>query len=244
MTDRTDGTDASSSEDLIRQAREAYDSSEDMTPPAPPADADTWAAAESSYTAEPDATTRPSDYVRAEYQPAAAAPTTAPPGGAVTYEAQRPSFFQRFGGLLVGLAVVGGFIAFAAFDRTTSVEDLAVGDCLRMPDSEEISSVESAPCAEAHELEVFALVTIGESSIAPYPGEDAVADAVFELCLPRFQPYIGASYDTSDWWINAIFPTQESWEEADDREGTCVVYQPGLNDEPTTLTGTARGSNT
>ena len=114
------------------------------------------------------------------------APGNMPPGGAVTYQAQRPSFLSRFGGLLVGAAVVVGFIAFAAFDRTTDIEDLAVGDCLRMPDAEEISAVESAPCAEDHELEVFALVTLPESVVAPYPGEDAVANAIFELCLPRF----------------------------------------------------------
>ncbi len=243
MTDRNDGTDAASSEDLIRQAREAYVAPSDA-PPAPAADAETWAAAETPSPAATETVPRPSDYVRAEYQDSVAAPDSAPPAGAVTYEAQRPSFLQRFGGLLVGLAVVGGFIAFAAFDRTTSVDDLAVGDCLRMPNAEEISSVESASCAEDHELEVFALVTLAESTVARYPGEDAVANAIFDLCLPRFEPYIGASYDTSAWYINAIFPTQESWEEADDRQGTCVVYQPGANDEAVTLTGTARGSNT
>ena len=242
MTDRTDGTDTSSSDDLIRQAREAYVSSE-VAPAAPAADTSTWAAAESSPAAEAGAITRPSDYVRAEYQTPATTPQPAPAGGAVTYEARRPSFFQRFGGLLVGLAVVGGFIAFASFDRTTSVDDLAVGDCLRMPNSEEISSVESAPCADDHELEVFATVVLAESTVAPYPGEDAVANAVFELCLPRFEQYVGAAYETSAWYVNTIFPTRESWEEADDREGTCVVYQPGINDEPVTLTGTARGSN-
>jgi len=243
MTDRNDGPDANSSEDLIRQAREAYVSSADA-PTAPAVDTDTWAAAQPTRSATTEAVTQPSDYVRAEYQDSVATPPDAPAGGAVTYQAQRPSFFQRFGGLLVGLVVVGGFIAFAAFDRTTNVEDLAVGDCLRMPDSEEISSVESTPCAESHELEVFALVTLSESIIAPYPGEDAVANAIFDQCLPRFQPYIGGDYETSSWYINAIFPTQESWEEADDREGTCVVYQPGSNDEAITLTGTARGSNT
>jgi len=242
MTDRTDGSDASSSEDLIRQAREAYVSAEDA-PTAPAADTSTWAAAEAPPAVDSEAITRPSDYVRAEYQPAAATPQPVPAGGAATYEAQRPSFFQRFGGLLIGLAVVVGFIAFAALDRTTSVDDLAVGDCLRMPNSEEISSVESAPCAEEHELEVFATVVLSESTIAAYPGEDAVANAIFDLCLPRFELYIGADYETSAWYVNTIFPTRESWEEADDREGTCVVYQPGNNDEPVTLTGTARGSN-
>lgn len=239
MTDRTDGMEPASSDDLIRQARQAYDPASEPVA-APPAQAEPAPAAPAAGT---ETVARPSDYIRAEYQQAAA-PPTAPPDGTVTYEPVGPSFFQKWGRLLIGAAVVLGFIAFAAFDRTTSVEDLALGDCLRMPDAEEITSVESAPCDQDHELEVFAIVNLPESVVAPYPGEDAVATGVYELCLDRFERYIGTPYRDSIWYINAIFPTQESWEEADDREGTCVVYQNGANDEPITITGSARGSNT
>lgn len=243
MTDRNDGSDASSSEDLIRQAREAYDVSTDAPVASSHEDAPASAPAYAAdTTGNADTITRPSDYVRSEYQTDAYAPDAAPIGGAVTYEAQKPSFFQRFGGLTIGAIVILGFVLFSMFDRTKNIEDLAVGDCLRMPETGEISSVESADCTEDHELEVFALVTLAESSTAPYPGEDAVATAIFELCLPRFEPYIGTSYSDSIWWINAIFPTQESWEDVDDREGTCVVYQEDLGGDVVTLTGTARGS--
>lgn len=230
MTDRPDADDGTSSEDLIRQAREAFEPAAEVNPqmPADPASS--------------EAVARPADYVRGDYYSQPAEATAAVPSGGPTYEAQRPSFFQRFGGLTIGIVVVLGFVVFSIFDKTTDVEDLGVGDCLLMPDAEEISSVESAECIENHELEVFGLVTLSEGDSAPYPGEDAVAEAIFEQCLPRFEPYVGTAYDQSAWYINAIFPTRESWEEADDRAGTCVLYQPGADDEAITLTGTARSS--
>lgn len=241
MTDRTESGEGSSSEDLIRQARQAYEPTSAVAPEAPPRSEPAPPRSAPGTGADGAAMNRPSDYVRSDYQ---VEPAPVPPGDGTTYVAQRPSFFQRFGGLLVGLAIVVGFIVFNIFDRTTDVDALAIGDCLRMPDAEEISSVESADCADPHELEVFGLVTLTQGGNAPYPGEDAVAEAIFELCLPRFQPYVGTSYDNSVWYINAIFPTRDSWVEADDRSGTCVLYQPGApGEDALSLTGSARGSS-
>lgn len=237
MTDRIDGPETSSSEDLIRQAREAYVPPSDA-PPAPSRQV-------TPPTAQVPGTptqTHPSDYVRAEYQSEVATPGTAIPGGAVTYQPERPSFFKRFAGLTIGLVIVLGFVLFSVFDKTTNVEDLAVGDCLLMPNSEEISSVESADCAENHELEVFALVRLPDGDSAPYPGEDNVANAILDRCQPSFERYVGTAYSDSIWYVNAIFPTRESWEDVDDREGTCVVFQLGPGDEIATITGSARGS--
>ncbi len=260
MTDRNEGSEPTSSEDLIRQARRAYDPStfdrvhsdepaaapttETTAPrPAPPSDdlsAEVAAARspfETQSTPGSDRVTRPADLIQSDYQPAPGVP-----GSPTTLEAPPRRFFQRFGGVLVAVAIGLGFVVFNMLDKTTSVEDLAIGDCLLMPSSQEITSVESADCTGDHELEVFAVVTLSNSLAAPYPGDDAVAQSVFDRCLLHFEPYVGAPFETSIWWINAIYPTQESWEEADDRAGTCVLYQPGLDDEPRTLTGSARGS--
>jgi hypothetical protein len=174
MTDRTDGSAPSSSEDLIRQARQSYE------PPAPAADSPPQAApladtSTQSYTGTgvEDTPTRPSDYIRSDYQDPAAA---AVPTGGVTYEAQRPSFLSRFGGLLlVGLIVVG-FIVFSVLDKTKAVDDLAVGDCLLMPEDEEITSVESTDCAEPHDLEVFSWIS---ASVASKATSDSTTRARF-----------------------------------------------------------------
>ena len=67
---------------------------------------------------------------------------------------------------------------------------LAVGDCLLMPENEEIASVESADCEEPHELEVFALVSLPEGNDAPYPGDLELAELMFEQCLNQFESYV------------------------------------------------------
>lgn len=252
MTDTTGGSDASSSDDLIRQAREAYvpGANPPATQPAPARQDDQvagYAAGETATdTAQQQAMSRPADYVRSDYLHDDGLPadgSSYPAGAGTTYEAQRPSFFSRFGGLLIGGLVVVGFILFSVFDKTTDIEDLSVGDCLLMPDSEEITSVESADCTEPHQLEVFGLVALSAGNNAPYPGDDAVAQGIFDLCLPRFQPYVGTDYNNSQWYINFIYPTRESWVDGDDRSGTCVLYKPdGLSDEPATVTGSARGT--
>ena len=241
MTDRTDGTGPSSSEDLIRQARERFEPEANTDAAPAPAEPTAPQASYSSVDVD-EPLTRPSDYIRSVYQDPAAPGSPDMPVGGVTYQAQRPSFFSRFGGLaLVGLIVVG-FIAFSAFDKTKAVDDLAVGDCLLMPENEEITSVESTECSEAHELEVFHLVTLTDSNSTPYPGEDNVFNRIMDQCVNSFDGYVGFDYQSSIWFVNAIYPTAESWNEQDDREGTCVLFQPGAGEDPVSLTGSARNS--
>jgi len=245
MTDGRDPT--NSSEDLIRQARQAYEPAEAAASQAPyvveaarPAPVSVSETLPQGTRAPEDPITRPSDYVRDEYRDQ---PMPVAGDGATTYEAQRPSFIRQYGRFLVFGVIIVGVIVFNMFDKTKDVEDLAVGDCLLLPTAEEISSIESAACDANHELEVFGLVTALQSVVAPYPGEDALYEDMYNQCLNKFQPYVGASFDESVWYVNAIYPTRESWEEADDRAGTCVLFQLDANLETMTLTGSARGSN-
>jgi len=247
MTDRNDGT-ASSSEELIRQARRAYEpTTEEAESPSSAYSAHgtipTRAAADDRPAVDPATVSRPADYLREDYRestyPGGSQPGV-PAGG--TYQEQRPSLSRRFGGLLIVGAIVIGFAVFSMFDRTKQVDDLAVGDCLLMPANEEITEVESAECTDPHELEVFHLVTLGDAAGAPYPGEDAVFDEIIDQCVDRFESYVAFPYEDSVWWVNAIYPTPDSWEEGDDRAGTCVLFQPGLGEDPLTLTGSARNS--
>ncbi|MCP3976807.1 MAG: hypothetical protein GY720_20165 [bacterium] len=236
MTDRTDdGDQGSSSDDLIRQARAEYEPTEygNVPPAQPPASRSETPSSDSP------PISRPSDYVRSEYQDQPVG------GGAVapTYQAETPSFFSRYGRLLLFGVVILGFIAYSLFDKTKAVDDLAVGDCLLMPAEEEITDVETADCEGEHQLEVFAIVTLTATNGSPYPGDDEVAGGIFDLCMPRFEPYVGATFEDSIWWVNAIYPSPESWEEENDRKGKCVVFQPGAGDDVIMLSGSARGSN-
>lgn len=238
MTDRPDdGDQGSSSDDLIRQARAEYEPTEyGSTPPSQP---DSPVDRSEMPGSDSPPISRPSDYVRSEYQDQPVG------GGAVapTYQAETPSFLSRYGRLLIFGVVILGFIAYSMLDKTKSVDALSVGDCLLMPAEEEITNVESADCAGNHELEVFSIVTLSAANGSPYPGDDAVATSIFELCMPRFEPYVGTVFEDSIWWVNAIYPSPESWEEENDREGKCVLFQPGAGEDVLMLKGSARGSN-
>jgi hypothetical protein len=117
---------------------------------------------------------------------------------------------------------------------------LKTGDCFHSSAGTagrtvEIEDVTTVPCAEAHDGEVFAVVTHPAAKDAPYPGDDAVADFAAGECLMRFPAYTGASYDDSDLQVATVRPDHDSWADRDDREVACVLYQQG-----STLTGSRR----
>lgn len=243
MTDRTDASEpALSSEDLIRQARMPYEAPASDAPssgaalePSDYSARPTPEPAIDGYEATPDRVARPADRIATE-------PIQAAPWDGGPLQATEPSLLQRYGKFMLFGAIGLGVIVFGMLDKTKNVEDLSVGDCLLMPEIEEISSVESTDCASEHELEVFALVTVPDGKDAPYPGEEALGDRIFEECLSRFQPYVGTSYEESIWFANPMYPTRESWEDSNDREGSCVLLQIGADNEALTVTGSARGS--
>ena len=99
----------------------------------------------------------------------------------------------------------------------------------------EIKDVSTVPCSEAHDGEVFAVVTHPAAKDAAYPGDEAVADFASSECLTRFPAYTGATYDDSDLQVATVRPDHDSWVDKDDREVACVLYQQG-----STLTGSRR----
>ena len=117
---------------------------------------------------------------------------------------------------------------------------LQTGDCFHSPAGTtgrtvEIKDVTTVPCSDAHDGEVFAVVTHPAAKDAAYPGDDAVADFASAECLTRFPAYTGASYDNSDLQVATVRPDHDSWVDKDDREAACVLYRQG-----STLTGSRR----
>jgi hypothetical protein len=117
---------------------------------------------------------------------------------------------------------------------------LQTGDCFHSSAGTtgrtvEIKDVTAVPCSEAHDGEVFAVVTHPAAKDAPYPGDEAVADFASAECLTRFPAYAGASYDDSDLQVATVRPDDDSWTDKDDREVACVLYKQG-----STLTGSRR----
>jgi hypothetical protein len=99
-----------------------------------------------------------------------------------------------------------------------------------------VENVDTVDCAEPHDNEVYAVIQYTDSD--SWPGDTAMRDAALTSCLDAFEPFIGASYEVSKWDIAALWPSEDSWNEADDREIICAVYDlSGAK-----ATGTARGS--
>lgn len=179
--------------------------------------------------------------------------TATAPGPAPTpVKGGRSSIFSKAWILVV--LVIGGFALFSFFDSSKTVDEIAVGDCLNIPDEDVFFEIDPIDCAEAHELEVFALVdlgtlpseiTLGEdfSLSAAYPGDETVSAAAFEACYDRFESYVGMPYEDSVLWMDVFTPTFEGWTEVDDRIANCLVFEVDGGDPPsiTMSTGSLQG---
>ena len=101
-----------------------------------------------------------------------------------------------------------------------NVFELAVGDCFDDPGIERVNEVEMVDCAQAHDNEVFHVVTLtGED----FPGEDDLFAQAQEACLGAFTAYVGSPYETSRLDVFPITPSLRSWEEGD-RDIVCSLY--------------------
>ena len=112
---------------------------------------------------------------------------------------------------------------------TVDVTELQVGDCFDAPADEDlISDVAGVPCDEAHAYEVY---VVADREAASYPSDDEFEAIFGELCVPAFESYVGASYDSSEIWASFITPSEDSWSDGD-REYVCYLYEPVDPDEP------------
>lgn len=112
---------------------------------------------------------------------------------------------------------------------------IQVGDCVNLPDSEYVESLEALPCADPHDAEAFEAFDMADGS---YPGDDVVQDAAIFGCYDAFEPFVGKDYETSQLEMYWLYPTPETWREYDDREILCMVTSL----DGSKLTGSMRGA--
>lgn len=114
------------------------------------------------------------------------------------------------------------------------VVDLGVGDCFDEPSAGgTISEVETTPCDEPHDLEVFASWLL---DLEAFP-EQADIDALgWDGCRGAFDAFVGVAYADSALDYVSLAPTSETWA-AGDREVLCIVFDPAGP-----VTGSLRGA--
>ena len=117
---------------------------------------------------------------------------------------------------------------------------MRVGDCFSdspgiLDGSAEVQDVAGLPCSEPHDNEVYAVFDV---SLDLFPGDESLFDLSTAACRKRFKSFVGKSYDYSILDMFAIYPTDESWSQLNDREGICAVYRVDYKK----LTGSTKGS--
>lgn len=111
---------------------------------------------------------------------------------------------------------------------------LKLGDCKMADDTTgEIMQAEVVPCDEPHDEEVFF-----ESKMADGEYDEAAIETAGEVCYGQsFTDFVGVAWDDSTLDVWYLSPTEQTWNEMDDRLIQCIVTDPA---GPTT--GTLKGS--
>ena len=111
-----------------------------------------------------------------------------------------PAKRSRAGALIVGaiavilIAVVAGFFLFQ--DRLSgAAAELAAGACIDLPGEQgSFTDVQRQPCDQAHDAEVFIVLTHPAPPGEAYPVVSGFDDYIEQECVPAFESYTGRTY--------------------------------------------------
>jgi hypothetical protein len=97
-----------------------------------------------------------------------------------------------------------------------------VGDCVdsSQMDDTNVTEIPTVDCTEAHDAQVVGKFDLEDGD---YPGTDAIATEADAGCTEAFEDFIGVAADQSSLQISYVYPTEQSWDQADDREILCFA---------------------
>ena len=119
-------------------------------------------------------------------------------------------------GLAAGVVLLLGL---SACSQDPEVPTAEVGDCIESV-GVVVDELPTVDCDEPHEVQVVGLY---EHDGDDFPGDEAIAQEAFDECLELFENFVGAPFEETSLSVLPITPTEESWNEADDRESICVT---------------------
>lgn len=98
---------------------------------------------------------------------------------------------------------------------------LKVGDCMMEAASGLLEDIDVVPCGEPHDQEVFYEITMDDGEFS-----EADVDTASQECIgDAYTSFVGAPFDNSlD--VYPITPTQQTWDELNDRVVQCVIADP------------------
>ena len=131
-----------------------------------------------------------------------------------------------------GLALAIFVLAAAALSGCGLLEDevptAEVGDCVSndLVGGGTIEEFDIVDCTDSHRAELFFKFDMPDGD---FPGQEAINAAVVEQCQgSAFEDYVGTPYAESAVYVSPVTPTEQTWNDADDREVLCfAVAQDG-----------------
>jgi hypothetical protein len=118
---------------------------------------------------------------------------------------------------------VAGMVLLAAAGVACSDPEVAtadVGECIESVASFNIEELPTVECSEDHEAQV---VGAFDHEGDDFPGDDEILEEAQDRCQELFEEFVGAPVEETTLSLNTINPTEETWNEADDRETLCVA---------------------
>lgn len=100
---------------------------------------------------------------------------------------------------------------------------LKLGDCKTESSTGELTSADVVPCSEPHAEEVFHEITMPDGEFS----DDDVNAASEECYGEAFTTFVGLPYEESVLDTVQIVPTQETWDELNDRVVQCLIVEEG-----------------
>lgn len=122
-------------------------------------------------------------------------------------------------------------------EAEVDIAALKVGDCTLSSSSGLVSDASVVPCSEPHAEEVFFEFELKKGD---FPGNEAIAAEVEAKCDPAFAEFIGIAWEESALQMSTIQPTEQTWDEYDDRVVQCIVFDSADDQLVGSLAGAAR----
>lgn len=123
----------------------------------------------------------------------------------------------RSGRAAIGLVLLAA-AGVACSDPEVATAD--VGECIESVATSNIEELPTVDCDDAHQAQV---VGAFDHEGDDFPGDDAILDEARSQCDELFDDFVGAPVEETTLGLSTINPTEETWNEADDRETLCVV---------------------
>ena len=121
----------------------------------------------------------------------------------------------------VWVAVLLAGIVFYLFvgSGTVGANEVNAGDCLtELPASGLVLTVDTAPCGDPHEGEIFAVMNMPDGD---FPGQAAIEEYQ-NKCAPELVKYSPEAARDPEVGLFVLYPSEDSWREGD-RTVTCIA---------------------